>query len=224
MENLKSHDYDGLLLPVNRLTGDDNPFAKIRELNLYPEFKVPLLSSPKEWKKKISVVKVLQFVAIVYDKNSPLQAIDDIMKRRIRAAKICRFPLLNDKHFVIEYEDVILWHNHVVNKMAMRYCRLQKRPEYTKITKYYEQIHNELVELPQEEDPVKRKAIIQNIDALSKGIDNGRLSILSGDISAEMYEELMESIENELLDLRPEDIALKLSEGKIPVNIEPYKE
>jgi len=229
MEPDKLKDFDKLYFPLHRLKPGDDPFEKIPQLGIYPEFRLKLIEEATPLSSMIlNRTRVLQFVAYVYDINSPLIEFSKIMERRVQAAKLAEFgkdPKAKDNKFTRHYEDVILYKNKAVNQMALRYCFVQKSPTHAIVMTYMEQLFDELSLLKMTAEPKDRATIRGNIDAYRKGIEESSLYLLSGDNAEAMYIELMENIENELLNLTPEDIAIKLAANKPPFpDYNPYEE
>jgi hypothetical protein len=212
---MTEYDFSKLMLPIT--TGSKDILTKYSHLKNYPEFraKFPL---------DVDVDKVIIFTVLVNDSNGLFLYFDDILKRRYEAAILAEFPKAI-KGFQEKYQDIFLWKNEKANLMAIRYCRMQRNPDFTVMIKYEEQLYRELQEMDTMPDADDRKRILDMTSTLRKNIQDLRTSFFLGDNSQTMFFELLDSLDDENLDdYRPEGIAMKRKLKQKLLNYNPYDE
>lgn len=202
--------FSGLMFNVFRVPEKSDILKTFPSLNRYKEF-----SAEMSLDRNI----VLRYIIYMYDQRTPLRAIDNIFKRKNEAAILAKFPEDKKNPFKKEYEDVILNKNQVVNRMIIRFVRIQKNPSFSQLVSYEEAFYNQLEKLRTDdrEDQEKTKDLIGNTNQLRKNIDELTADLLSGDENRNLQEELYTQIEYEQLGLSPEDIALKAQNGEDPL-------
>lgn len=199
--NYRESDYRLMMFNVSLLKEFDDPLVFWPELNRIEELKnaeTTPYGLPKE--------KVLRYIFLCYDKNSPVVINNkDLIKRKYEAAVLSGFQLI-DKKFAKEVEDMIKCQDEEVNKMICAFVRMYGDDDFAYITSLKDALYSIL--------PDVQKGDIKNIDKVQKlksEIDLVTEKILVRDNTNNLYLDLYKYIEREKLGLRPEDMALKIS-------------
>lgn len=177
----------------------------IREV--YPDF----YSAPEYWQDlhDIDIKKVLRYVALAYDKESPLRkVITDFKKLKLQAAALAGFIKQEDGRFLSNVEAVITCANKETNKIILRYCLQHRNATYTKYI-LYQQIYFSQMEALLSGD---KSAKLNDFDSLADKLDEISQQIFNQDNSASLKEDLQQYYFEEKLFLKPEEIAKKLQE------------
>lgn len=179
-------------------------------LDLYPEFKDRLRSG-------LELDLVLRYIMILYQERSPLWSIDDFNRRKVYASIFAPFPK-KDSQITEPYKDIIAGRDKTVNRMIIRFCRMQRNADFTKLVVYENALYHDLELMNDAETETSiRQKLIANIDNLTKVVDDLTASILAGDQTRFLIEDLLDEIELGTLDIKPEDVAKKLKVTKDPV-------
>jgi hypothetical protein len=157
----------------------------------------------------VDIKKVLRYIPLVYDRNSPLHKIyTDLRKLKIKAADLAGFIRQEDGKFLSNVEAVLMCANTVVNKMIIRYVTQHKNALYVRFVMY-----NELYLTNMEAMLAgKTNGKVSDFDALGDKLDEIRQQLFSQDKSPKLHEDLQQFYFDDRLFLKPEDIAKKLQE------------
>lgn len=194
-------------LRLNVMDFGSDLFSNIKELLMYKEF-MELRRVLKT--TKIDVNKVIKYIALIHDKNSPLLRESDLKKRKIEAAKIAGFDEL-DGVFRRDYFEILQNKgiNQIpINKAIVRYVRLQNDSDFLLLCIYDETLINNIAELAGEKNQDEQKKLLNNIKILSSNISELKDKFLIDD-SDRLYSELMEEMANHNLELLPEQLVIK---------------
>jgi hypothetical protein len=195
MAEFDSKDFENLLLKgIYDLTDKDDILEKYPQLKKYPEFN----------KKVKHPVRVLKYIAFVYDKNTPFHIISNIMARKIEAANIAGISK-NDE----DYANILGCRNTEVCGMIIRYIRMHKDLDYSEYIVVNEAYYNQQQKLISDDTSSidKTKDLIANSNALRSRIDILRSELLNNDTNKTLERELEEAIEEEQLMVKPELMA-----------------
>ena len=192
--------------------------AKITEL-------IPTIKLYNEF-KGLKDIRVIKYIVYLYDSKTPFKSIDNFTTRKKQAAELAGFKVDDKGNYQDKYDKIISGKDKQVNKMAIRYCRIQRSPQFAKLVIFEESYYNELLIL-KDDDGLKaadREKTLKNINTMASQIEELTGRFLSGDDNPVMKMELFDEIENEELQLTPEDIALKYEAGENPLgNYNPYE-
>lgn len=178
-------------------------------LAMYPEFKERL-------PVKLELDLVLRYIMILYQERSPLFTVEDYTRRKIFAALFAGFPKKDGK-FDDAYKEIISGRNKTVNRMAIRFCRMQRSTDFTRLVIYESALYVDYEAMSDPEtDPDARKKLMTNIENLTKSVSELTANLLAGDQSQFVIEDLMDEIELGTLDIKPEDVAKKFRDTKDP--------
>jgi hypothetical protein len=175
-----------------------------------------VIKSYSEFKLKIGLIPMdtaLRYIVSVYDKHSPFRKkYDDIVKRKTEAALFAGFSVNDFNEFDEKYYEILVCRNENFNKMIVRYCRLQYSSEYSYLATmedlYYKQL--DAIRMEQKVDP---KQIKQAKDEITITMEK----MLMGDKNMNMQHDLLKVVDDDNLDIFPEDIADKISKGEPPL-------
>jgi len=178
----------------------------------------PIIFAYKEFHEKlhdIDTLKVLKYIPLVYDKNSPLhKEYPELNKLKIKAADIAGFIRQDNGKFLSNVEEMLDGSNEIVNKMIIRYCLLQKSALYTRYVVLNEVYAREINGLLQ-----GKKSKIEEFTKIADELDNVRQQLLSKDTSEKLKTDFEKFYFDDQLKLRPEDIAYALKKKIDPVPV-----
>lgn len=160
--------------------------------------------------------KLMQFVFCMYDKNSPYRKkFPDVLKRKIEAAHDVGFEDIGGGQFESPIEDLLKGRNQVVNKKVVEYVRLHRNFKYAFLVSIEASYYNIMVD-------IMGGATKQINDArnIQTELEDTLMEILNQDNNPYLKDEILRYMEDERLQLRPEDMAKKMQNGETPISIE----
>lgn len=211
MQEFKSKDYKDILYPVFSLKNDTDIFSAFPRLNEYEEFRSKLpTTTPFD--------KVFKYIVYAYDKKSPFFLnIEDLIERKKLAVLQAGFEVNARKSFNEQVRAMLNCENIVINKMIIRYCRMQSK-EFTSLVASQEafyQINLQLMTVKEgDEDPVKtakeKAALDKSANEFNERLDEKARRFLSQETSEIITQDLWNMAEEEAVKilLTPEDYAL----------------
>jgi hypothetical protein len=200
-------DFSKLHIPVHKDLGDNVDVVKRHRLDIYPEFNDEIPTN-----LKLSKNKIIKYIVYVYDKYSPLHKITEIMGRKIIAAELAGFNKKGGK-FGGNIEKMLLCEIPQINKMIVRYCRIQKDSDWSVRVAYEDSLYSQLEAIRNSQEGKDVKDIILNTDTLRSKISDLDKILLEGDDNENLVFDIYDTIENETLELKPEDMADKIEAG-----------
>ena len=205
-------EFQGMMYPPNRIPEDSSVLKYYKDLAKIREFKL----DPGEG---IDNNKVLLYVICMYDKASPYRRkFTDVLKRKIEVAHDLGFKTIEGGNFEAPVEDFLRGKNKVVNKKIVAYVRLHRNYKFSYLVTIDESYYNLMIEILGGE--TKKIASAKEIQG---ELEETLLEILNQDNNPYLRDEILRYLEEERLELRPEDIAKKLQEGKSPISIKQTK-
>jgi hypothetical protein len=202
-----SLDWGKMMANTYAMPPKKDPRIQYKEAFRYEEY------YPKEF-PYADIFKVLRYIPMVYDKNTPLlQVFSDLKKIKVSAAELAGFKKQEDGRFLSNVEEILACKNIDVNRMIIRYALSHKSALYSKFVIYSELHLSEMGKLLSGE----KGARVGDFDSLSDKLDSVRQEILSNDNSIKLSEDFMSFYFEDKLYLRPEDIAKKIQQGEQPV-------
>src|SRR6056297_406141 len=204
-------EFDKLHIPVHEIKANNISLSEKFNLDIYPEFRD--FDKNIRADQKLSKNKVIRYIVYMYDMNSPLQEMNGITSRRNRAAELAGWEKKDDR-FGKSVEDILMCRISHVNKMIIRYARIQKDSDWATLVTYEDSLYTQLDALRNNSEGKETKDILQNIEELRKSITNLKRVMLEGDDNSNLTHDLYDTIENESLEFRPEDIAKKIKSGE----------
>ena len=163
--------------------------------------------------------KVMQFIMLVYDKNSPYRKkFPDVLKRKIEVAHDVAFKITDGGVFESATEDFLKGKNRIVNRKIVEYVRLHRNFKYSFLVSMENAYYNLMLEILGGDTKNVMKA-----KELRDELEESVMEIFNDDTNSFIKDELLRYMETERLELRPEDIALKLQKGETPVTVKSIK-
>ena len=199
-----------------------------RAMSKYKEFTNEL---PKLMKRG----KVLKYIVLMYDINTEMNNVfPDLNTRKRECAILAGFIINDDSKFDSDVEDFLIGKNEVINDMIIRYTRLFNNPDYMAYISYCSMLSHEILasltttklnrdSVIVNKDSADYRYTLNNIDALTKKINDLSKSIFCSDNSTALRKALYKSMEREKLALRPESIADMNDKGEVKLKVDPYK-
>ncbi len=200
-------DYSSLMIRIDQVPQGEDLLAAFPRLSRYEEFSYPMEHRDK----------VIRYVVLCYDMGSPLQNVDSLAQKKAMAAHQAGF-LYQDESF--EAPVIAMMDGKIlpVNKMIIRYCRMQHSRLYSLIVSGNEAFHEAseklLVASTDSDDVLKdmktKMEIFDKAKANAISLDNMSRELLSGDNSALIQKTLYTIVDNNdsVIPLTPEDFAL----------------
>jgi len=159
--------------------------------------------------------KVNRFVLLMYDQKSPYRAkYHDILKRKVEVAHDLEFTTIEDGTFESPIEDLLRGKNNIVNRKIVQFVRMHRSFKYTYLVSIESAYYNLMLEIIGGDT----KNIIKAKD-LRDDLEESLLELLNADNNPFLKDEVLRYMEDERLELRPEDIAKKLQNGEKPIEI-----
>jgi hypothetical protein len=159
--------------------------------------------------------KLMQYIFCMYDKNSPYRKkYSDALKRKIEIAHDVEFQEEGGGVFVSPVEDLLKGKNRIVNQKIVEYVRLHRNFKYAFLVSIEASYYTMMVEVMG--GSVKQ---VSDMKGIQLELEDTMLDILNQDNNPYLKEEILRYMEDERLQLRPEDIAKKLQAGETPISI-----
>ena len=159
--------------------------------------------------------KLMKYIFCMYDKNSPYRKkYSDALKRKIEVAHDVGFEDIGGGIFEAPIEDFLRGKNRIVNTKIVEYVRLHRNFKYAFLVSIEASYYNIMVD-------IMGGATKQIVDArnIQTELEDTLMEILNQDNNPYLKDEILRYMEDERLQLRPEDIAKKLQAGEAPVSI-----
>lgn len=202
-----SKDFEGLLYNVTLIPSTRKVMEKFPKLKSLPSFKHRF--------KKLDKEKVVRYIILMYDQGTPFRKrYNKINLRKIEVAKYVHFQHKVGGLFNSEVNDMLMGENRDVNKMIVEYVRHQKNYKYTYLVGLEEGFYAILQEVTS-----GKIGNLTKLKDMQEQLEHTMSEILNDDKSAGLRQDLMEFIEEERLELRPEDIAEKLLNSESPIEL-----
>ena len=205
-------EFKGLMLPdIINLGDKEDALEKYPILSKYPEFSIKI--------KYFN--RILKYISLIYDANSPLHIINHIPTRKAEAMTLAGFDKNHNGMFSEECENIMKCSVPEVVAMIMRYIRIQKNADFAQLVIFDESYHKQLEKMLTDDvtNSEKTKDFITNVSTLKREINTLRSALLNNDNNKNLDDALSEEIEEEQLLIRPELVAKALKDGK---NMEKY--
>ncbi len=207
-------DFNKLNCNVYDMPIGENPIEYFPQLKSYKEF-----SKIESERVQLNLEEVFRYIVYMYDMNSPFRTIDDLVKRKIQAAKYAGFEP-KQKNGVMVFSDVVKsflnCEDSSFNKMVIRYCRLQRSRKWSLLIAAEVSYHNcllQLMEMDSDEeakDTEKKQKILKEAEQTEVMLERMEREMLNKDdnhyLNNTLYDYLEEESEREIL-ITPEQYA-----------------
>jgi len=195
-----------------------NPFRVPSDSDIFIEH--PILKKYKIFSKRIKGIdqqKLMKWIMCVYDQGSPYrEKYSNVSKRKTEAARDIGFQLTDGGLFEENVEGFMKGLNATVNAKVVEFVRRHRSFKFSYLTALESSYYKIMEEV--ESGNVVR---IKELRSMQEEMESTMIEILNQDDSHIMSDTVLRYIEEERLSLRPEEVALKLSKGEVPI---PYKE
>jgi hypothetical protein len=217
MVHFKKQDYEEILYPVHTLKKGMDLFATFPKLLEHKEFQISLPAS-------LNKEKVFTYIVYVYDKKSPFRTqIEDLRRRKIEAAMESGFSTSHNGGFSESVKGLLNCENTIINKMIIRYLRLQGK-DFTGLVvdqEAYYQINLQQIEGISSTDndalkTAKSKAELSKMATeYRERLDDSARNFLEQEEAIGLHNELWNLAEDEVknIKLTPEDYAAQVQES-----------
>lgn len=210
-------DFSGLSVPVH-LAKTDKPIKDQFSLfTLYPEFSKSI--------PEIEQDSLLKYIVYMYDCNTPLKSISDMLTRKAKAAELAGIKSDNN-HWPLPVLQMFYGQSKVANAMMIRYARVQQNQDWFILKTFEEKLFKSLQMLVDDaEANEKTKDQLFAIKTLRDEIAQLMKKIANDDNSKQLYIDISNQIDSEINNLSVESIAYAMSEGEdILKKYNPYAE
>lgn len=154
---------------------------------------------------------ILRYIILYYDKNSPLQKIEDVREAKVQAALLAGFKLRNNK-FADNVVTIMNCQDESVNNAIVRFTTFFYDNEYEDLITLKELRVLDRKKMLNNTDDVTKKEAIENMDRTRKAMEALQLTISNRDKSILLMKEMLSYIEDTEMPT-PEYIANKLFNG-----------
>ena len=205
-------EFQGMMYQPNRIPEGSTVLSYYKDLGKIKEFKL----SPGEG---IDNNKVMMYVILMYDKGSPYRKkYTDVLKRKIEVAHDVEFKTIEGGVFEPPIEDFLRGKNRIVNRKIVAYVRMHRNYKFSYLVAIDESYYSLMLEILGGD--VKK---ISSAKEIRDDLEETLLEILNQDTNPYLRDEILRYLEEERLELRPEDIAKKLQNGETPISIKQVK-
>lgn len=208
--NLSFHskEFSGMMYPPDRIPEGSSVLKYYKDLTKIKEFKLD--PGPG-----IDNDKVMLYILCMYDKASPYRKkYPDVLKRKIEVAHDVGFKNIEGGNFEPPIEDFLRGKNRIINRKIVAFVRLHRNYKFSYLVTIDESYYTIMIDILGGE--TKKIASAKEIQG---ELEETLLEILNQDNNPYLRDEILRYMESERLELRPEDIAKKLQEGKSPISI-----
>jgi hypothetical protein len=209
MEDLfSSKDFEGLLYNITLVSPNKKVVVAFPKLASLPSFRHTF--------RKIDKEKIIRYIILMYDKDTPFRKrYNKVNQRKIEVARYVGFEHEDGGLFSDDVNDMLMGNNNDVNRMVVEYVRHQKNYKYTYLVGLEEGFHTILQEVTN-----GKISNLSKLEDMQNQLEQTMTDLLNDDKSIGLREDLMEYMEEERLELRPEDIAEKILNGESPIKSE----
>jgi len=205
---MSEHGFDNLMVRVDMVASEQSIKKAFPILDRYEEFSLPVDDFDK----------VMRYIVYCYDMNSPFLRVESLTNRKAQAAKEAGFDYNHKKGFDENVVRMLDGKNVNVNRMIIRYCRMQQSRLYSLIVSGNEAFYEAISKLQSKsgnaddvlKDTVTKMQIFEKAKANARELDKMSIELLAGDDNARLNKTLYVIVENNdiPIPLTPEDFAL----------------
>jgi len=199
-------EYRGMMFNPAKVPEETSVFKIFPELKKYSDFK----KSPGP---DVNNDLVMLYIMCMYDKSTPYRGkYTDVLKRKIEIAHDVGFPMDEKGIFSEPVEDMLKGNNKVVNRKVVEFVRIHRSFKYTYLVTIETSYYNVMLEVM--EGATKR---IPDLKGIQEELEETMVELLNEDDNPYIRDAVLRYMEEERLQLRPEDIAIKLSNDEQPI-------
>lgn len=202
-------EFKGMVYNPSRIPEDESVFKIYPALKQYSILK----KSPGP---ELNNDLVLLYIFCMYDKSTPYRGkYTDVLKRKIEIAHDVGFVLDEKGNFEDPVEDMLKGNNKIINQKVVEFVRIHRSFKYTYLVTIEASYYNVMLEVM--EGATKR---IPDLRSIQEELENTMVELMNEDDNPYIKDAVLRYMEEERLQLRPEDIAMKLSNDEQPISIE----
>jgi len=207
--DIRNVDSKRLLFDIHADNLEELVKAKIPEFGLYDG--------------KIPILKVIQYIILMYDVHSPIKKeIKDYIQRKRVCAEMTSMPRQKGQ-WATETDDIFFGKNEQFNMMVIGYLRELAMPEWTQLVAYH-QLQENLTR------QIFNHNADKNVHTALQAVTDGIISLTKKVFASGEYDEVMAmrkalytQIREDIKILRPENIAIELRDkGNVPEDWSAY--
>jgi hypothetical protein len=198
--------YSKLYIPVHEIPHDEkilDSYAAIFDRKRYPEFFCPL--------DGLNINNVLRYIVLLYDPHTPFDEIIILPERKMHAAIEAGFTIGKNGRFPLEVEKMITGANQEINAMIFRYLYISCTPKVNHQKTLMEFVYLMQVGIAGGD---YKDTYFKNMTEATSLLTKYAEEMLKGDTHTQTIEHYYRALAAEPIELRPEDIAKKLSAGE----------
>lgn len=200
-------EFQSMLFDPSKVPAGSDILKFYKELAKHKEFRL----NPGE---AIDNNKLMQYVFCMYDMNSPYRKkFTDVLKRKIEACHDCEFPTNANGTFAEPVEDFLKGKNEIVNKKICEFVRMHRNYKYSYQVAIESSYYSLMVSILGGDTKQ-----IQEARKMQGELEENLMEMLNQDSNPFLKNEMLRYMEDERLQLRPEDIAKKLQAGESPIS------
>jgi hypothetical protein len=156
--------------------------------------------------------KIIKYIILMYDRETPFrEKYSKIDVRKVEVAKFVGFNF-NKGTFDEMVIKMLSGRIQVINRAIVEYVRHHKNFKYSYLVGIEEGFYNILNQVIE-----GKTQNLSKLKEMQKELDETVNEMLNEDKSSELINTLLSYLEEERLELRPEDIAKKIRDGEFPI-------
>ena len=199
-------EYRGMMFSPAKVPEKTSVFKIFPELKKYSVFK----KSPGP---ELNNDLVMLYIMCMYDKSTPYRGkYTDVLKRKIEIAHDVGFAMDEKGIFTEPVEDMLKGNNKVVNRKVVEFIRIHRSFKYTYLVTIETSYYNVMLEVM--EGATKR---IPDLKGIQEELEETMVELMNEDDNPYIRDAVLRYMEEDRLQLRPEDIAIKLTNDEQPV-------
>lgn len=203
MSEFSASDFNGLTVNVYQAPKGRDLLKVFPELKLHKSF-------TKLMTDGLNKNDVIRYVIYVYDKESPYRKkYKDISRRKIYCALEAGFQLNENKEFDNVVEAMMDGRDERVNDMIVEYVKMHYDVKYSYVVMMEAIYYNNLKKAVSDDGKMGK---ITELTAVQSELEKAQKELLAQDNNRGLMKSLYGKIDNDRLDLSPEDIARKIKE------------
>lgn len=202
-------EYRGMMYNPSKVPEDVSVFKIFPDLKKYKAF----TKSPGP---ELDNDLVMLYIFCMYDKSTPYRGkYTDVLKRKIEIAHDVGFPMDEKGVFPEPVEDMLKGNNKSVSRKIVEFVRIQRSFKYTYLVTIEASYYNVMLEVM--DGATKR---IPDLRSIQEELEETMAELLNEDNNPYIRDAVLRYMEEERLQLRPEDIAMKLANDEQPITPE----
>ncbi len=202
-------EFQGMMFNPTKVTDRGSVFRAYKSLGKHRVFKRPNGYD-------LDNEMVMKYIMCMYDKNTPYrQKYPDVLKRKIEIAHDIGFPINDTGIFDDPVEDFLKGNNKVINRKIVEFVRIHRNFKYSFLVGIENSYYNIMLEVM--DGATKR---IADLRSIQEELENTMVELMNEDNNPHIRDAVLRYMAEERLQLRPEDIAMKIANGEDGITAE----